>query len=101
MQIESGNSDNLLKYHSSKCGSGKYFHSHCLGYKRLPNNAKTSWICSECKLANLSSGQEHSNKSQQGKVISVSSLVMPEHTYIPSTPICSQAKPHENSLYNS
>lgn len=31
------------------CKHGKYFHLSCLGYKRMPNNGKTTWKCGECK----------------------------------------------------
>lgn len=31
------------------CKSGNFFHLVCLGLKRMPNNAKTTWLCGTCK----------------------------------------------------
>ena len=31
------------------CENGKFFHLSCLGYKRKPNNSKTTWQCDKCK----------------------------------------------------
>ena len=42
-------SDKLLECHSDDCQSGKFFHLTCLGYKKLPNNSKTTWKCTDCK----------------------------------------------------
>ena len=41
--------DKLIECHNDKCGSGKYFHVSCLGYKKLPNNSKTTWMCVNCR----------------------------------------------------
>ena len=43
-------SDKLLKCHNELCSSGKFFHLSCMSYKRYPNNAKTSWVCNNCKI---------------------------------------------------
>ena len=42
-------SDKLLECHSDDCQSGKFFHLTCLGYKKLLNNSKTTWKCTDCK----------------------------------------------------
>ena len=42
-------SDKLLECHGDDCQSGKFFHLTCLGYKKLPNNSKTTWKCTDCK----------------------------------------------------
>ncbi|PFX11550.1 Inhibitor of growth protein 5 [Stylophora pistillata] len=41
--------DRLLQCHSEECLNGKFFHLHCLKYKRMPNNSKSTWICNSCK----------------------------------------------------
>jgi len=41
--------DRLLECNGTSCGSGHYFHLSCLGLKRMPNNAKTTWQCEACK----------------------------------------------------
>ena len=45
-------SDKLLECHSKDCQSGKFFHLTCLGYKKMPNNSKTTWKCTNCKKSN-------------------------------------------------
>lgn len=45
-------SDELLECHSKDCQSGKFFHLTCLGYKKMPNNGKTTWKCTNCKKSN-------------------------------------------------
>ena len=45
-------SDKLLECHSKDCQSGKFFHLACLGYKKMPNNSKTTWKCTNCKKSN-------------------------------------------------
>ncbi len=47
--------DKLLKCHNDKCSSGKFFHLHCMLYKRYPNFYKSSWLCSNCKLDSICS----------------------------------------------
>ena len=42
-------SDKLLECHNRDCTSGKFFHLNCVGLKRRPNNAKTTWCCKVCK----------------------------------------------------
>lgn len=42
-------SDKLLECHNSDCTNGKFFHLNCVGLKRMPNNAKTTWCCKFCK----------------------------------------------------
>lgn len=42
--------DRLLKCHSENCQSGKYFHLHCLDYKKMPNNSQSTRRCSSCKV---------------------------------------------------
>lgn len=41
--------DKLLKCHNEQCSNGKYFHLSCMGYKRYPSNARTTWLCYVCK----------------------------------------------------
>ncbi|KAI8519156.1 hypothetical protein Bbelb_024130 [Branchiostoma belcheri] len=41
--------DKLLECHNNGCESGKFFHLTCINYKRMPNNASTTWVCSDCK----------------------------------------------------
>ena len=41
--------DKLLECHNPSCGNGLFFHLSCLGLKRMPNNAKTTWKCVSCK----------------------------------------------------
>ena len=43
--------DKLLKCHNSECKNGQFFHLHCLDYKRMPNNSRTTWMCSNCKVS--------------------------------------------------
>ena len=42
-------SDKLLECHNRDCTNGKFFHLKCVGFKRMPNNAKTTWCCKVCK----------------------------------------------------
>ena len=42
-------SDKLLECHNRDCTNGKFFHLNCVGLKRMPNNAKTTWHCKVCK----------------------------------------------------
>ena len=44
------NGDKLIECHSEPCNNGTFFHISCLNYKRMPNNAKTTWQCNGCKL---------------------------------------------------
>ncbi|XP_068677854.1 uncharacterized protein [Montipora foliosa] len=41
--------DRLIECHSPECSNGKFFYLACLGFKRMPNNSKTTWQCSACK----------------------------------------------------
>ena len=41
----------LLKCHNQLCSSGKFFHLTCMSYKRYPSNAKTTWVCNNCKIS--------------------------------------------------
>ena len=41
--------DRLIECHSPECSNRKFFHLACLGFKRMPNNSKTTWQCSACK----------------------------------------------------
>ena len=45
-------SDKLVERHSDDCQSGKFFHLTCIGYKKMPNNRKTTWKCTNCKKNN-------------------------------------------------
>ena len=45
-------SDKLLECHTKDCQSGKFFHLTCLGYRKMPNNSKTTWKCTNCKKSN-------------------------------------------------
>ena len=45
-------SDKLRERHSKDFQSGKFFHLTCLGYKKMPNNSKTTWKCTNCKKSN-------------------------------------------------
>ena len=41
--------DRLLECHGISCGNGNFFHLSCLGLRRMPNNAKTTWQCEACR----------------------------------------------------
>ncbi|XP_066272266.1 uncharacterized protein [Branchiostoma lanceolatum] len=41
--------DKLLECHNDSCGNGKFFHLHCINYKKMPNNASTTWLCLQCR----------------------------------------------------
>eukprot|EP00794_Sanderia_malayensis_P002558 gene2558-2954_t len=41
--------DKIIECHNPLCENGKFFHISCLGYKRKPNNSKTTWQCDKCK----------------------------------------------------
>ncbi|XP_068673794.1 uncharacterized protein [Montipora foliosa] len=41
--------DRLLECHGTACKKGKFFHLSCLGFKRMPNNSKTTWQCEYCR----------------------------------------------------
>ena len=58
-------SQRLLECHSVNCKDGHFFHLNCLGYKRMPSNGKTTWVCHGCKANNvpLSSVQQNSSKA--------------------------------------
>ena len=56
-------SDRLLECHSVDCNSGKFFHLNCLGFKRMPNNSKTTWICNNCKSKRKKAPPGRSNDS--------------------------------------
>lgn len=56
-------SDKLLECHSGKCKSGSFFHLTCLGYKKIPNNSKTTWQCNNCKKIKTKSVDASSNAS--------------------------------------
>ena len=43
--------DTLLKCQNKLCSSGKFFHLSCTSYKLYPSNAKTTWVCNDCKIA--------------------------------------------------
>ena len=42
--------DKLIQCHKQQCPNVTYFHLSCMGYKRYPDNARTNWICPECKV---------------------------------------------------
>ena len=46
--------EKLLHCHNENCCHGIYFHLSCLGYKKLPNNAMTTWVCHQCKVGHSS-----------------------------------------------
>ena len=48
--------DRLLECHGISCGNGNFFHLSCLGLRRMPNNAKTTWQCEACRKKNLIQG---------------------------------------------
>ena len=41
-------SDKLLKCHNPLCENGQFFHLACLNFKRMSNNALTTWECMGC-----------------------------------------------------
>ena len=47
--------DKLLKSHNEKCSHGKFFHLSCMAYKRFPSNARTTWLCYECRTVTVKS----------------------------------------------
>ena len=57
--------DNLLECLNESCENGKFFHLHCLNYKRRPNNSKTTWRCDKCKVHLTSKKLPGRNKLQQ------------------------------------
>ena len=48
-KLKATETDRLVKCHNTACKNGKFFHLVCLGLKRMPNNAKTTWLCGSCK----------------------------------------------------
>ena len=36
--------------YNQQCPNDTHFHLSCMGYKCYPNNARTNWICPECKV---------------------------------------------------
>ena len=42
--------DKLLKCHNEQRSNGKFFHLSCMSYKRYPSNARTTWLCYNCKI---------------------------------------------------
>lgn len=48
-EVKATANDKLLECHSQRCRYGKFFHLQCLGFKRMPNNSKTTWQCSSCR----------------------------------------------------
>ena len=42
-------SDKLLECHNKNCQSGNIFHLTCLCYKKVSNNSKTTWKCTDYK----------------------------------------------------
>lgn len=66
-------SDKLLECHSEDCQSGKFFHLTCIGYKKMPNNSKTTWKCTNCKKGNAKPFHDSSEVPvSTGQEISVS-----------------------------
>eukprot|EP00112_Aurelia_sp_Birch-Aquarium-sp1_P007230 Seg1787.7 transcript_id=Seg1787.7/GoldUCD/mRNA.D3Y31 product="hypothetical protein" protein_id=Seg1787.7/GoldUCD/D3Y31 len=49
--------ERIIECHNPFCENGKFFHISCLGYKRKPNNSKTTWQCDKCR-GNLNSQPE-------------------------------------------
>ena len=41
--------DRLIECHNVDCSSGNFFHVKCLGFERMPNNSKTTWLCNICR----------------------------------------------------
>ena len=39
----------IIQCHNPYCENGQFFHISCLGYKRKPNNSKTTWQCDKLK----------------------------------------------------
>lgn len=66
-------SGKLLECHSEDCQSGKFFHLTCIGYKKMPNNSKTTWKCTNCKKGNAKPCNDSSEvQVSTGQEISVS-----------------------------
>ena len=68
--------EKLLKCHNELCSSGKFFHLTCMSYKRYPNNAKTTWVCNNCKIS--------TPKSRPSTPVSINSETPKSR---PSTPV--------------
>ena len=56
------------------CQSGKFFHLPCLNFKRMSNNAMTTWECTVCKSGGKTEQSEEVvddsfNTSDDGVVI--------------------------------
>ncbi len=67
--------DKLLKCHNDKCSSGKFFHLHCMLYKRYPNFYKSSWLCSNCKLDSICSKKSVKPPSEASENSSLDDVV--------------------------
>lgn len=53
--------EKLLKCHSDNCKNGKFFHLHCLDYKRMPSSTKTTWMCKVQVTASAASTSDASD----------------------------------------
>ena len=71
--------DKLLECHSDCCESGTFFHLTCLNYKRMPNNASTTWKCPKCK-----SGQSAYKYKQESSIPTTS---VPKKGVPPRNPV--------------
>ena len=55
--------DKIIECHNPCCENGKFFHISCLGYRRKPNNSKTTWQCDKCKA-----NPQNQIESQVGRI---------------------------------
>ena len=44
-KLKATEANRLVKCHNAACRRGNFFHLVCLGLRRMPNNAKTTWVC--------------------------------------------------------
>ncbi|CAH3142607.1 unnamed protein product, partial [Porites evermanni] len=76
--------DRLLECHSEDCLNGKFFHLHCLKYKRMPNNSKTTWVCNSCKGKPHKANDVNIATAQSGENDSSRNLIQAEYDIIES-----------------
>ena len=48
-KLKATEADRFVKCHNAACKNGNFFHLVFLGLKRMPSNAKTTWLCRSCK----------------------------------------------------
>ena len=54
-----------MKCHNLLCENEQFFHLACLNFKRMPNNALTTWQCMGCKSGNK--GKLNTKEAEEAK----------------------------------